>query len=332
MAMNLSIRKPWITTALVTVAAAGALAGAAAHAADAYPNKTVRLVVPYGTGGGSDILARQIGAGLAPIWGQGVAVENKAGASGNIGSQDVVRAPGDGYTLLLQNSTMVSNLGLTGKLPYDAEKDLTPIMILGVTPIALAAHPSVKISNVKELIAIAKAKPDSLSYGSCGIGTPQHFVMELVKQKAGITATHAGYKGCAPALQDVLGGQVPLAIVSANLVAPYAKSGRLKAVGVSTAQRYALMPDTPTFEEQGLKPFDFSIWYALMGPAKLPADVVAKITADVTKVLADPKVKENLSNAGVEVTKGSAQDLSKLIKEDTARYMQLAKSANIQAE
>lgn len=314
--------------------AAGAVAvpGAAALAADAYPNKTVRLVVPYGTGGGSDILARQIGAGLLPIWNQSVAVENKAGASGNIGSQDVVRAPADGYTLLLQNSTMVSNLGLTGKLPYDAEKDLTPIMLLGVTPIALAAHPSANIGNVKELIAAAKAKPDSLAYGSCGIGTPQHFVMELVKQKTGVTATHAGYKGCAPALQDVLGGQVPPAIVSSNLVAPYVKTGRLKAIGVSTAQRYELMPDTPTFEEQGLKPFDFSIWYALMGPAKLPADVVAKITADVTKVLADPKVKTNLSNAGVEVKQGSAQDLARVIKEDTARYVQLAKSANIQAE
>lgn len=314
--------------------AAGAIAvpGAAPLAADAYPNKTVRLVVPYGTGGGSDILARQIGAGLLPIWNQSVAVENKAGASGNIGSQDVVRAPADGYTLLLQNSTMVSNLGLTSKLPYDAEKDLTPIMLLGVTPIALAAHPSANIGNVKELIAAAKAKPDSLAYGSCGIGTPQHFVMELVKQKTGVTATHAGYKGCAPALQDVLGGQVPLAIVSSNLVAPYVKSGRLKAIGVSTAQRYELMPDTPTFEEQGLKPFDFSIWYALMGPAKLPAEVVAKITADVTKVLADPKVKANLSNAGVEVKQGSAQDLSRVIKEDTARYVQLAKSANIQAE
>lgn len=319
-------------TALAACTAALMLGGAAASASDAYPSKTVRIVVPYATGGGSDILARQIGAGLQPIWGQGVAVDNKAGASGNIGSQEVVRAAPDGYTLLLQNSTMVSNLGLTGKLPYDAEKDLTPIMLLGITPIALAAHPSANIGNVKELVAASKAKPDSLNYGSCGIGTPQHFVMELVKQRTGASAGHAGYKGCAPALNDVVGGQIPLAIVSANLVAPYVKNGRLKAVGVSSAGRYALLPDTPSFEEQGLKPFDFSIWYALMAPANLPPAIVAKITADVQKVLANPTVKSNLSNAGVESYQGSAADLAKLIKDDSARYLQLAKSAQIKAE
>ncbi|RZJ20042.1 MAG: tripartite tricarboxylate transporter substrate binding protein [Haliea sp.] len=300
--------------------------------AQTYPNKAVRIVVPYATGGGSDILARQIGAGLQQLWGQGVAVDNKAGASGNIGSQEVVRAQPDGYTLLLQNSTMVTNLGVMGKLPYDPEKDLTPIMLLGITPIALAAHPSANVSNVKELIAAAKAKPDSFNYGSCGIGTPQHFVMELLRQETGIAAAHAGYKGCAPVMTDVVGGQIQLAIVSANLVAPYAKSGQLKALGVSTSQRYALLPNTPTFEEQGVKPFDFSIWYALMGPAKMAPEVVAKITADVTKVLAEARVQENLSTAGVVPFKGSAQDLTKLIKSDSVRYIQLAKSANIKAE
>lgn len=301
-------------------------------AAQTYPAKSVRIVVPYATGGGSDILARQIGAGLQKAWGQGVVVDNKAGASGNIGTQEVVRAPADGYTLLLQNSTMVTDLGVMGKLPYDPEKDLTPIMLLGVTPIALAAHPSAQVSNIKELIAVAKAKPDALSYGSCGIGTPQHFAMELVKQKAGVAAVHTGYKGCSPALTDVVGGQIPLAMVSANLMAPYAKSGRLRVVGVSTAHRYGLLPDTPTFEEQGLKPFDFSIWYALMGPAKLSPQVVAKLAADVEKILADPAIQSSLSNAGVEPYKGSAQELASLIKSDAVRYLQLAKSANIKAE
>ncbi|MDB5884695.1 MAG: hypothetical protein JWR74_866 [Polaromonas sp.] len=300
--------------------------------AQGFPNKSVRIVVPYATGGGSDILARQIGAGLQPVWGQGVVVDNKAGASGNIGSQEVVRAPADGYTLLLQNSTMVTNLGVNGKLPYDPEKDLTPIMLLGITPIALAAHPSAKVNNLKELIAAAKAKPDAFNYGSCGIGTPQHFVMELLKQETGTAAAHVGYKGCAPAVTDVLGGQIQLAIVSANLVAPYAKNGQLKVLGVSTKQPYTLLPNTPTFEDQGVKPFDFSIWYALMGPAKLAPEVVAKIAADVTKVLADPRVQENLSSAGVVPYKGTGEDLAKLIKVDAKRYTDLAKSANIKAE
>ncbi|MFZ4288792.1 Bug family tripartite tricarboxylate transporter substrate binding protein [Variovorax sp. HJSM1_2] len=312
--------------------AAALVVASAAAQADTYPTKSVRIVVPYATGGGSDILARQIGAGLQQAWGQGVVVDNKAGASGNIGSSEVVRAPADGYTLLLQNSTMVTNLGVMGKLPYDPEKDLTPIMLLGVTPIALAAHPSLNVNNVKELVALAKARPDTLSYGSCGIGTPQHFVMELVKQQTGVAAAHAGYKGCAPAVTDVIGGQIPLAIVSANLVAPYAKSGRLKVLGVSTAQRYGLLPDVATFEEQGLKPFDFSIWYALMGPKNLPAAVVAKLATDISKILTDATVVSNLSNAGVEAYKGSGDDLAKLIKADTKRYTELARSANIKAE
>lgn len=295
-----------------------------------YPTRAVRIVVPYATGGGSDILARQIGAGLQQVWGQAVTVENKPGASGNIGSNEVVRAPADGYTLLLQNSTMVTNLGVQGKLPYDHENDLTPIMLLGVTPIALAAHPSANISDVKSLVAAAKARP--LNYGSCGIGTPQHFVMELVKQKASVEAAHAGYRGCAPAVTDVLGGQIPLAVVSANLVAPHAKTGRLKVVGVSTAQRYGLMADAATFEEQGLKPFDFSIWYALMGPAKLPPAVVARIAADIDKILDDPAVKANLSNAGVEPLRGNGAALARLIREDAVRYTELAKAANIKAE
>ena len=312
--------------------AAGVTLCASAAMAQAYPSRAVRLIVPYGTGGGSDILARQIGARLQTIWGQGVAVDNRTGASGNIGTEAVVHAPADGYTLLLQNSTMVVNPAVNGKLNYDPEKDLTPIMLLGLTPIALVAHEGTRIKTLKDLADYSKANPDKLSYGSCGVGTPQHFVMELVKQKAGFNATNVGYKGCAPALTDVVGGQVPLAILSANLAAPHIRTGKLNGIGVSTATRYTLMPQVPTFEEQGLKPLDFTIWYALMGPARLPADVVAKIHADVQKVLAEPAVRENLSNAGVEPLSGNAADLTKLIRVDLARYAALARSANIKPE
>ena len=306
--------------------------GATQALAQDYPSRAVRLIVPYGTGGGSDILARQIGARLQAMWGQGVAVDNRAGASGNIGTEAVVHAQPDGYTLLLQNSTMVVNPAVNGKLNYDPEKDLTPIMLLGLTPIALVSHQSTNIKTLKELVAYSKANPNALNYGSCGVGTPQHFVMELVKQKSGVAATNVGYKGCAPALTDVVGGQVQLAILSANLAAPHLKTGKLNAIGVSTATRYQLMPQVPTFEEQGLKPLDFSIWYALMGPAKMKPEVVAKIYADVQKVLAEPAVKENLSGAGVEPLAGNGAALTKLIKTDLVRYAQLAKSANIKAE
>ena len=305
---------------------------APAAVAQTYPSRPIRIIVPYGSGGGSDVLARQIGAELQTMWGQGVAVENRAGASGNIGTEAVVHAAPDGYTLLLQNSTMVVNQAVAGKLNYDPEKDLTPIMLLGVTPIALVAHPSLGVKNLKDLVAYSKAHPKTLAYGSCGIGTPQHFVMELVKQKTGIDATHAGYKGCAPGLTDVVGGQIPLAILSANLVVPYVESGRLTAIGVSTQARYELLPGTPTFEEQGLKPLDFSIWYALMGPAKLPPEVVARVYADVRKILAQPETQAKLSKAGVEPLNGDDGQLAALIREDAVRYMQLAKSANIKAE
>ncbi|MES2977015.1 MAG: tripartite tricarboxylate transporter substrate binding protein [Pseudomonadota bacterium] len=317
---------PWAALAL-----AAQLASPAAFA-QSYPSRAVRIIVPYGTGGGSDVLARQIGARLQQMWGQGVAVDNRAGASGNIGTEAVVRSPADGYTLLLQNSTMVVNPAVAGKLNYDPEKDLTPIMLLGLTPIALVSHQSTNIRTLKELVDYSKANPTALSYGSCGIGTPQHFVMELVKQKAGVNATHVGYKGCAPGLTDVVGGQVQLAILSANLVAPHIKTGKLNGIGVSTATRYQLMPQVPAFEEQGLKPLDFSIWYALMGPAKLPADVVSRIYADVQKVLAEPAIKENLSTAGVEPLAGTGADLTRLIRTDLSRYADLAKSANIKAE
>ncbi|PKO44684.1 MAG: hypothetical protein CVU30_02170 [Betaproteobacteria bacterium HGW-Betaproteobacteria-3] len=300
--------------------------------AQTYPSRSVRIIVPYGTGGGSDILARQIGARLQALWGQGVAVDNRAGASGNIGTEAVVHSPADGYTLLLQNSTMVVNPAVTGKLNYDPENDLTPIMLLGLTPIALVSNQGTHFKTVKDLVEYSKAHPTALNYGSCGVGTPQHFVMELVKQKTGIAATNVGYKGCAPALVDVLGGQVQLAILSANLAAPHIKTGKLNGIGVSTATRYGLMPQVPTFEEQGLKPLDFSIWYALMGPAKMPPEVVARVYADVQKVLAEPAVKDSLSAAGVEPLAGNGADLARLIKADLVRYAQLAKLANIKAE
>jgi len=310
---------------------AAALAGPPA-AAQPYPAKPVRLIVPYGSGGGSDVLARQIGAGLQAMWKQAVVVDNRPGASGNIGTEAVVRAPADGYTLLLQNSTMVVNPAIAGRLHYDPELDLTPIMLLGLTPIALFAHPAAGIGNVRELVEASNANPAALSYGSCGIGTPQHFVMELLKLKIGVAAAHTAYKGCAPGLTDLLGGQIPLAMLSANLGAPYVASGKLRAVGVSTASRYALLPDAPTFEEQGLRPLDFSIWYALMGPAKLPPETVGRIRADVDKVLADARVRAQLQGAGVEPLQGSAAELAALIREDLLRYQQLAKSANIKAE
>jgi len=297
-----------------------------------YPNRPIKLIVPYATGGGSDILARAIGAKLQVLWGQGIAIDNRAGASGNIGTEMVVNSPSDGYTLVMQNSTMVGSAAVSGKLSYDPEKDLTPIMLLGLTPMSIVASEASKIKNLKDLIAFSKANPDVLNYGSCGIGSPQHILMEMVKFETGVKANHIVYKGCAPAVTDVVGGQTQLAVVSANLVSQYVKTGRLQSIGISTAKRYNLMPQSLTFSEQGLKSIDDSIWYALMGPANLPPEIVKKWQTEVTKILADPAVRENLSNAGVEAYDGNPYDLGNLIKKDLAKFGKLVKSANIKPE
>jgi tripartite-type tricarboxylate transporter receptor subunit TctC len=303
-----------------------------AQAQSNYPNRPIKLIVPYATGGGSDILARAIGAKLQVLWGQGIAIENRAGASGNIGTEMVVNSPSDGYTLVMQNSTMVGSAAVSGKLSYDPEKDLTPIMLLGLTPMSIVASEASKIKNLKDLIAFSKANPDVLNYGSCGIGSPQHILMEMVKFETGVKANHIVYKGCAPAVTDVVGGQTQLAVVSANLVSQYVKTGRLQSIGISTAKRYNLMPQSLTFSEQGLKSIDDSIWYALMGPANLPPEIVKKWQTEVTKILADPAVRENLSNAGVEAYDGNPYDLGNLIKKDLAKFGKLVKSANIKPE
>ena len=300
--------------------------------AQTYPSRDVRIVVPYSPGGSSDVLARLVGAELQRVWGKSVAVDNRPGASGNIGTLEVVRSVSDGHTLLLQNDTMLTNLAVQGRLPYDHESDLTPIMLLGVTPLVLVAHPSTGITDVSSLVAAAKATPEGLSYGSCGIGSPAHFVMELIKHKTGIEAVQVGYRGCSPAVVDVMGGQIPLAAVSANLVVSHVKAGRLLAVGVSSAKRYDALPDVPTLEEQGLQPFDLATWKALMGPARLPLSVVNRIHSDVAAILDDPVVKAVLAQAGVDPLRGNGSDLARVIRADALRYRELAQMANIRPQ
>jgi tripartite-type tricarboxylate transporter receptor subunit TctC len=204
--------------------------------------------------------------------------------------------------------------------------------MLGTTPNALVANPSLGINTFAELQAYAKAHPGKLSYGSCGIGTPMHLVMELIKQQTQIDALHAGYKGCSPALTDVVGGQIPLAMLSANLVAPYVKSGKLKVLGIASDKRYSLIPDARTFPEQGLKEATIGTWYALMGPAKLPSELAGQIRADVRKVLADPAIKSQLAALGIDPYEGDGAVLASLIKTDLARYRQIGKASDIKLE
>jgi tripartite-type tricarboxylate transporter receptor subunit TctC len=300
--------------------------------AQAYPNKPIRLVVPYGVGGASDVLARVLGAHLQAKWGQGVVIENRTGASGNIGTEIVVKSAADGYTLVLQNVTMVINPSFVAKTAYDTQKDLTPIALLGATPKMLIAHPSANIGSLKQLTEQARAAPAKFSYGSCGPGTPQHLAMELYLSQAGLRMLHTPYKGCAPALGDMLGGQIPLAMLSSNMVAPHLPSGKLKGLAVTSRARYRLAPEVPSFDELGYKDFDLWTWYALMGPANLPKDVAEKLTKDSLAALDDADVHAKLLAAGVEDRRGDGPVLAALIKSDQAKYARLIKQANIKAE
>ncbi|QCB46999.1 tripartite tricarboxylate transporter substrate binding protein [Hydrogenophaga sp. PAMC20947] len=309
----------WLLTACTT-----------AFFAQEYPSRGIRIVVPYSAGGSSDVVARVVGAELERKWGQAVTVENRPGAAGNIGSTEVARSTPDGYTLLMQNDTMLTNLAVHGKLPYHHENDLTPIMLLGMGPLALVVHPSINVTNMAELQA-ARDQVNGLSYGSCGIGSPSHFVMELIMDKTALSFTQVGYRGCSPAVKDVLGGHIPIAVVSANLVLPHVQSGRLRVLGISSAERMALLPDIPTFQEQGMHPFDISTWKALMGPAGLPLNVVKKITHDLTRIMDIPRVQEHLKNSGIEPLRGDATALTHLIQADAVKYRDIARSAQMQA-
>ena len=303
-----------------------------AMAEDSYPTRGVRIVVPSSVGGGADLLARQLSAELQKKWKQGIAVENKVGGGGNIGTLDVVRSQPDGYTLLVQNSSMVANYAISAKKPYSPEKDLTPIMLIGVSPLAVFAHPSFRANNVRDLVDLANANPGVMSYGSCGVGTPHHFAMEVLKIKLGVKIEHVSYKGCSPEVTDVVAGQVPLGIATANLIVPYVAAGRLKVLGVSGSKPYQLLPGIPTLESQGIPIQDFSIWYALMGPANMPAQLVNRIASDAGRILDDPSVRTSHSNAGVEPLRGGSEDLARKIKQEMEQLSTLARQANIQPE
>ena len=316
---------------LAPLAAALLLCCAGAHA-QGYPNRPVRIVVPYGVGGASDVLARVLGAWLQAKWGQGVVIENRTGASGNIGTEVVLKSPADGYNLVLQNVTMVINPAFLAKVPFDAQKDLTPIALLGATPKIFAAHSSANINTLKELTEQARAAPGKFTFGSCGPGTPQHLAVELYMSQAGIRMAHAPYKGCAPALADLLGGQIPVAMLSANMVSPHLPTAKLKGLAVTSRARYRLAPEVPSFDELGYKDFDLWTWYALMGPANLPREVVDRLYRDTLAALDDPEVHAKLLTAGVEDRRGDGAALSALIRSDQAKYAGLIKQANIKAE
>ncbi len=319
----------WWRSALALAAAGMALSAAA----QSYPSKTVRFVITYPAGGGSDYTARPIAQKLTERWGQSVVVDSRPGGSAMIGTDFVAKSPADGYTLLLSaSSEMAMNVVLFKKMPYDPIRDLQPITLVGTTPPVLLAHPSLPAKTVKELVALARAKPGALSYASIGNGTPQHFAGELMKTTFGIDMVHVPYKGAAPALIDLLGGHVPIGLTAPTTAIPHIKSGRLRALAVTSAQRSGAMPDVPSIAEAGAPGFDIVQWYAIWVAAKTPKDIVDKIYTDITGIIQSPDYKQRQIEAGTDVVGSTAEALSNRQKIDIEKYRKIAAAAGIKPE
>jgi tripartite-type tricarboxylate transporter receptor subunit TctC len=315
--------------------ATGLLAGLAllgAHAsvqAQNFPNKAIRWVVPYPAGGGSDFLARTISQQLSTDIGQPVLVDNKPGGNTAIAAADVARAPADGYTILsADNGTMVFNSALYSKLSYDP-KDLTPVTLMGVFPMILVAGPGAGFKDARDFIAQAKAAPGKFTYASAGAGSPHHLAMELLKVHAGLHLVHIPYRGAAPALADLAGGQVPVMMVDLAAGAGFIKGGKVRPLAVANAKRLAQLPDVPTFAELGLEGVQAAAQVGVVAPAGTPKDVVAELQRRIANVINQPAIRQKLVDFGIEPMGSTPQEYADLIDSEVKRWHQLIKDQKI---
>lgn len=304
-----------------------------ALAAD-YPSRPIRIVVPYSAGGLTDVLARTLGERLSHRLGQPTIVDNKPGGAEQIATSMVAKSAPDGYTLLLSTMTgLAVNPGLYGpRLQYDPNKELTPVALVGSVPSIVVVHPDVPAKTMTELSAYAKAHPGKLNYGSAGNGTPSHLAVEYYKRQNGVDAAHIAYKGGAPALQDLMAGNVQMMIAIAPEALPMVKSGKLRALAVTSHRRLATAPEIPTVQESGAKPLDASFWYAFVAPAGTPAEVVSKLNAALNAVLQEPAVRARLAELNVDVGGGSTAVLVEQIRTDAARWKKVIDDAGIKLD
>ena len=315
----------------VSVAAVAATSFAQS-AAPAYPTKPIKVVVGYAAGGAVDIVARTVGQALATSLGQPFIIENKPGAGTNIAVKFVIDAPADGYTLLMAANALAANMALYQPMPFDAERDLVPVSLVGRVPVVIAANPNVPFVTVAKLIEAAKAKPGSIAFSSPGNGSTPHMAIELFARAAGISLQHIPYRGGAPAITDVIGGQVPLVAVNALEALPHAKSGKLKVLAVLSPSRSAIFPDVPTIAESGFAGFEASVWYGLVAPSATPKAVVARLHAEVQKALQTAEVRDRMMAVGGEVLPASAEQFGALVKSERARYEKLVREAGIKPD
>jgi tripartite-type tricarboxylate transporter receptor subunit TctC len=304
-----------------------------AQAAQDYPSKPIRIVNPFTAGGPVDLLARALGQKLTEAWGQQVIVETRAGAAGNIGIEFAAKQPPDGYTLLVMpTGNAVVNPHIYEKLPYDTLRDFAPVTLLATVENILVVHPSVPVQSVKELIAYAKANPGKLSFSSPGVGSQAHLAGEMLKAMAGIDLLHVPYKGMAPALNDLLGGQVSMMVVSMSSGLRHAQAGKVRVLGVASLKRSPAAAELPTIAEQGLPGFEALSWYALMAPAGTPPEIIGKLAEESARALRAPDVQERLQGLGADPVGNKPSELAAMIKEESERWRKFVRQAGIRAE
>jgi tripartite-type tricarboxylate transporter receptor subunit TctC len=320
--------------AIVSACALLSLGGAGASAGEAgFPTKPIRLIVPFAPGGGTDLTARTIAQKLSERFGRPVVVDNRGGAGGVIGADMVAKATADGYTLLMGTpGPLTINPNLQSKMPYDTLKDFAPVSFATISPFVLVVHPGIAASTVKELIALAKQKPDALNYGSAGNGSVSHLAAEQFKALAGVEIVHVPYKGSSPALVDLLSGRLQVTFENLPVVIGHVRSGKLKGLAVGTRQRSALVPELPTMEEAGVKGYEASTAFGVLAPAGTPKPVVDRLSREIAAVLKSPDVRESLTARGLEPIGGTPGEYAEHLREDLQRIARIVKLANIRLE
>jgi len=320
----------WIRLTALFIAAV-AFAGPATS--QQYPAKAIRMIIGFPPGGGTDIIGRIVGQRLSETLGQQILPDNRGGASGQIAAELTAKAPPDGYTLMMAHIAAISILpSLISKLPYDPQKDFAAISLVAIGPNLLVVHPSVPARSVKELVALAKARPGQLHYASPGAGTVQHLAAELFKLQAKVDMLHVPYKGSGQSIVDLIAGHVHLDFDSVPPVLPHVRSGRLRALAVTSEKRFSILPDIPTVTEGGVPGFDMSTWWGLVAPAAVSKDIIARLQAETVKLLRLPDVKEKIAFAGADTVGNTAEEFTAFIRAERAKYARIVKDANIKID
>ena len=312
--------------------ALAALLAAASAAAQNYPVRPVRVIVPFAAGGNTDITARAIGARLSDVFGQQIVVENRPGGATNIGTELVAKAPPDGYTILMGGATNAINMSTQAKPPYDTLRDFAPVILCVKGANVLSIHPSVPARNLKELIALARARPGQLNFASSGLGSSNQMAGELFKMMANVNIVHVPYKGNAPALTDTMAGHVEMMFSGVPALIPHIQSGRLRAVAIGSLKRFTAIPEVPTLDESGVKGYEATTWFGLMAPVKTPKEIVARWNVEVGKILASPDLKGRFLNEGLEPMGGTQEEFAKFIRVEIEKYARVVAATGMKPQ